>query len=251
MTTGPVGVPRVLVAGSGASLIAAVAHGFLHDGHRVAVACFDGSIPPDTSVGIVRLDGSDATEESASTLVARAGEELGGLDIVVRHQPASARGSALDVDGVAWAASVTSSLVGAFHLSRAAARSFPHGGAIVHVLGPDAVHAYPARSAEAAAQAGIIGLIRALCVELAPFDVRVNAVIAGPLADDLPDDLSPALRDRLITRAPSARLGRSSEVADAVRFVADGRSSFMTGQTLRVDGGWASLNQAPDGMRFP
>jgi NAD(P)-dependent dehydrogenase (short-subunit alcohol dehydrogenase family) len=47
------------------------------------------------------------------------------------------------------------------------------------------------------------------------------------------------------------RLGRPEEAAAAIRFVAGPDAGFMTGQTIRVDGGWASLNQSPEGMRFP
>ena len=57
--------------------------------------------------------------------------------------------------------------------------------------------------------------------------------------------------DRTLLRSPSHRFARPAEVASAIRFVAGPDAAFMTGQTLRVDGGWASLNQAPEGMRFP
>lgn len=241
----------VLVVGAGSSIIAAVAEGYLRHGQRAAVAFAHGSKAEETASQIMRVEGGDGTESAATALVARAREALGRVDIVVRVRPAMVRGALLDQDGSAWAEAVGATLTGAYHLSRAAARAMTEGGAIVHVLGPDATHAYPHRSAEAAAQSGIIGLIRALSIELAPRDVRVNAVIAGPLVDDLPRDLEASRRDRLTSRAPSARLGHATEVANAVRFVSDARSSFMTGQTLRVDGGWASLNQAPDGMRFP
>lgn len=251
MTVGHVDSPGVLVVGAGTSIVEAVAEGYLRHGHHIAVALADGSHAGETHTLISRVKGGDGSESAATALVARARQALGRLDIVVRVRPAMVRGALLDQEGSEWAEAVGATLAGAYHLSRAAARAMTEGGAIVHVLGPDATHAYPQRSADSAAQSGIIGLIRALSIELAPRDVRVNAVIAGPLVDDLPGDLEASRRDRLTSRAPSARLGHATEVANAVRFVSDARSSFMTGQTLRVDGGWASLNQAPDGMRFP
>jgi NAD(P)-dependent dehydrogenase (short-subunit alcohol dehydrogenase family) len=100
---------------------------------------------------------------------------------------------------------------------------------------------------------GLLGLVRAMGVELAAHGVRTNLVIVGPLGDadeEGPSGTAAALLDRTLLRSPLHRLGQAVEVAAAIRFVAGPDAGFMTGQTLRVDGGWASLNQAPEGMRF-
>lgn len=126
------------------------------------------------------------------------------------------------------------------------------GGTIVIVGSLDATHAYPSRAAASIAMGGLLGLVRAIAVELSGDGVRANLVLAGPLggpggggrAEDV------ALVERTLQRSPLGRLGTSAEAAAAIRFLASPASDFMTGQTLRVDGGWAALNQAPDGMRF-
>jgi 3-oxoacyl-[acyl-carrier protein] reductase len=128
------------------------------------------------------------------------------------------------------------------------------GGVIVLVGSVDAYHAYPGRSVPAIAMGGLLGLTRSLAVELAGSGVRANLVVAGPLGledGSAPPGAEPAAVDRALLRSPSHRFARPSEVAAAIRFVAGPDSAFMTGQTLRVDGGWASLNQAPEAMRFP
>jgi NAD(P)-dependent dehydrogenase (short-subunit alcohol dehydrogenase family) len=126
-----------------------------------------------------------------------------------------------------------------------------NGGCVVHVMSIDALHAYPGRSAAAAAMGGILGLIRATAIEWASIGVRVNGVIAGPLEPGTDAPGTPEAREETLLRTPNGRSARPEDVAEAVLFVASDRAAFMTGQTLRVDGGWASLNQAPAGMRFP
>ena len=126
------------------------------------------------------------------------------------------------------------------------------GGSIVVVGSLDATHAYPGRAAASIAMGGLLGLVRSIAVELSGAGIRANLVLAGPLggaAGDVPgaDD---ALLERTLGRSPVGRLGTPAEAAAAIRFLAGPASDFMTGQTMRVDGGWASLNQAPDGMRF-
>ena len=83
----------------------------------------------------------------------------------------------------------------------------------------------------------------------APIGVRANAVLVGPLAVAA-DGQDPELLERTLLRSPSGRCVTAREAAAAIAFVAGPGAAFMTGTSLRVDGGWASLNQAPDGMRF-
>jgi 3-oxoacyl-[acyl-carrier protein] reductase len=127
----------------------------------------------------------------------------------------------------------------------------PGGGSIVLVGTVDALHAYPGRSSAAASMAGLLGLARSLAVELAGNGIRANAVLVGPHSDGTPIERGDPLAVRTLQRSPSHRFIEPAETAAAIRFLVGPDSAFMTGQAIRVDGGWASLNQAPDGMRFP
>lgn len=138
----------------------------------------------------------------------------------------------------------------------AAQRMAEEAGTIVIVGGPDATHAYPKRAAASIAMGGLLGLVRAMAVELSGIGIRANLVLVGPLGSAPDGAASHGSNDdarlaRTLLRSPMGRLARPDEVAAAIRFVAGPDAGFMTGQTIRVDGGWASLNQAPDGMRFP
>jgi 3-oxoacyl-[acyl-carrier protein] reductase len=180
-------------------------------------------------------------------------DKIGGLDLLVRLAPEPLTGSLAEVPSRDWNADLARLLGGAQQVViDAAGLMGKKGGSIVLVGSVDAFHAYPQRSTASAAMAGLLGLVRSLGVELAPRGIRANAVLAGPLepapAPSL--DADDPLVARTLLRSPSHRFVSPNEVAAAIGFLLGPDSAFMTGQALRVDGGWASLNQAPDGMRF-
>lgn len=226
----------VLVAGPASALGTALVEAFTVSGSRAVLE--------------TQLWQARAPRPDERGLIEAALATLGGLDAVVRYSPALPSGQLLDASAAAWRDAVLSGLFDAFELSRAAARAMTRGGAIVHLASVDALHAYAGRSAAATVMAGLVGLARALAVELAPQGVRANVVIAGPIAEVASAHDGDTRMERTLLRSPARRLGSAAEVARAVVWVAGPRAAFMTGQTLRVDGGWASLNQAPDGMKF-
>ena len=91
----------------------------------------------------------------------------------------------------------------------------------------------------AATKGGLNQLVRVMAREWAPRGVTVNAVAPGYIETDLTRDYlsQPSIREDLVSLVPAGRLGTSSEVADAVSFLASDRSTFITGHVLYVDGG--------------
>jgi len=113
-------------------------------------------------------------------------------------------------------------------------------GQIINVLGAIA-HASQARRAHlAAAKSGVLGMTRALAVELGPFGITVNAVSPGPL-DTPPPGLAPEVRLQRAAHKPIARLGGVDEVAAMVAYLASPSASFITDQTIAVNGGEVML----------
>jgi len=87
---------------------------------------------------------------------------------------------------------------------------------------------------------GVVTMTEALAVELASYNIRVNAIAPGaietPMSEAAKQD--PKLMDQTLSKIPMARMGRPEEVSDLVLFLASGRSSYITGSTVIIDGGW-------------
>ena len=193
----------------------------------------------------------------ASRLVAIGEDQLGGFTSVV-FLPTIPRPVPAVQLGVDWLAPIDEALSVFLYISQAyAGEDGRTGGAVTVLAGVDTRHSYPARLVSSTIMSAVMGMVRSLAVEFAHTGIRFNAVLAGPVADGRPTDDSKPLpgsaraHDRTEQRTPMQRPGTPAEVASAVAFVGSSRASYMTGQSLRVDGGWMSLNQAPAGMDFP
>lgn len=123
-----------------------------------------------------------------------------------------------------------------FVLSQAAARRMPEDGRIINIasrswLGARAIAHY------AASKAAVVGLTRAMALDLAPRRILVNAIAPGVIETAILDAWDAEARAALAQRQPIGRLGRPEDIAAVVGFLADRRTGFITGQTLIVDGG--------------
>lgn len=95
----------------------------------------------------------------------------------------------------------------------------------------------PGQSNYSASKAGIIGLTRVLALELGKFNILVNAIAPGLISTPLTQALTEDVRDKLIQAQPMKSMGKPEDVANAVSFLADERTQFITGQTIYIDGG--------------
>ena len=108
------------------------------------------------------------------------------------------------------------------------------GAAIVNTCSTGAMRAFPNHAAYGSSKWALRGLTQVAAAELAPSGIRVNAVFPGPIETPM---LDAATQERLAERAPFGRIGKPTEVADAVAFLVSDHASFITGSELVIDGG--------------
>lgn len=130
-------------------------------------------------------------------------------------------------------------LKGVFLTTRLAARSMikQRWGRIINIGSVVGLAGNPGQSNYAAAKAGLIGFTRSVAKELAPRNITVNMVAPGYIVTDVTENLPDETKDYLTSMIPMKRRGQPEEIADAVAFLAGERSTYITGQTLNVDGG--------------
>lgn len=182
--------------------------------------------------------------EAADRLVARTLDRRGRLDLLVANHAYMSLAPVEQHDPADWWHIVEVNLGGSFRLARAAA---PHlranGGSIVFVSSEWGIGGWPLATAYSASKAGLIGLTKALALELAP-DIRVNAVAPGVIdTPQLGVDAAAArvtidqIRRRYAEAAPLRRIGTAAEIARTVLFLAGPGGSYYTGQVLSPNGG--------------
>lgn len=115
------------------------------------------------------------------------------------------------------------------------------GGSIVNVASTAGLAGFPANPAYVASKHGVVGLTKTAAIEYASQKVRVNAVCPGTIETQLLDHLmraAPGLREKVLDIIPEHRFGQPANVADAILYLCSDQSTYVTGQTLAVDGGW-------------
>ena len=187
----------------------------------------------------------DVSESGASeALVERAVELFGRMDIAVANAGVGRPTPAIREAPDAFSEVVGIDLVAPFELARAAAlkiREAGTGGVILNVASSAAFLSTPflPQASYVAAKAGLVGLTRELALQWARYGIRVNALCPGMFPTEMTAELfdSEELRTRYEAIVPMQRLGRLDELDGAIAFLVSPASSYMTGQTLVVDGG--------------
>ncbi|MDF2927669.1 MAG: 3-oxoacyl-ACP reductase [Paenibacillaceae bacterium] len=134
---------------------------------------------------------------------------------------------------------INTNLKGVFNCVKAVTRPMmkQRSGRIINISSVVGALGNPGQANYVAAKAGVIGLTKAAARELAPRGITVNAVAPGFIATDMTDKLSEEQKAALLPQIPLSRMGQPEEIAKAVRFLASDDASYLTGQTLHVDGG--------------
>jgi NAD(P)-dependent dehydrogenase (short-subunit alcohol dehydrogenase family) len=188
-----------------------------------------------------------ADKAAVDAAVAATRQAYGRIDYLVSNAGIVRTGNFLDITEQEWDEVLDVNLKGAFLVGQAVARVMvaQGGGAIVHMSSVNAVMAIPTIAAYNVSKGGLGQLTRVMALALVDHGIRVNAVGPGTIATELARKAvlaDESTRARLMSRTPMRRLGEPAEVADAVAYLLSDAASYITGETLFVDGGRLALN---------
>lgn len=194
----------------------------------------------------IRVDVGD--EAAVAALFTEVEEEFGRVDVLVNNATVESADSVLSSAGDAWDELMSVNLRGAFLCAKAAIPSMERsgGGSIVNMSSELALISSPGPAAYSTSKAALVQLTRVLAADHAKANIRVNALCPGPISTQLLQEVLSASSDpgRMLKsfeeRTLLGRLGRPEEVASACAYLASDDSSYMTGATLVLDGGWTA-----------
>lgn len=205
------------------------------------------SISTDTGVDTLAMQIDVSQEADCEALLAGCIERFGQCDILLNNAGIIARGSILDVSTADFDRVLAVNLRGSFLLSRAVANHMVEQGirgTIINMSSTNAVVTIPDQLAYAISKGGVAQLTKAMAMELASHDIRVNAIGPGSISTDMLNVVmqDESARRTILSRTPLGRAGDPSEVASVAVFLASDYASYVTGQTIYPDGGRLALN---------
>jgi len=184
-------------------------------------------------------------KEEIEEMVKKTVEKFGKLDILVNNAGICQFKPFLELTEEEWDETLDINLKGYFLCAQASAKEMAKqkSGAIINiasvVMGQQGI-GFPNIVHYCASKGGIIGMTEALAVELAPYNIRVNAISPGMIETSMISSVKqdPKIIEAMLARIPMHRAGRPEEVSNLVLFLASEESSYITGSTIIADGGW-------------
>ena len=189
------------------------------------------------SISVLKAD--VATSDGARTLVNSASRETGYIDVLVNNAGIICDGYLAMMSDDDWDAVIRTNLYPLFHCCKWGMRRMMgrRRGCIVNISSISALTGAGGQTNYAASKGAAISFTKSLAREAGPMGIRVNAVAAGLIATEMTASLSQDVVERIVKSAALGRIGTPWEVADAVAFLASEQASYITGQSLVVDGG--------------
>jgi len=177
--------------------------------------------------------------ESVAAMVTAAVEAFGGLDILINNAGMTHRGSLAQLTDDQWDDVIDTNLKGAWMCCRAALPIMQAAGwgRVINISSMFSQVGLPNRSPYIASKGGLAALTRALAVEVAGDGINVNAICPGPFQTEMADS---SARANMLAAIPLGRWGDPAELGPAAVFLASDASSFVTGTTLTIDGGYTA-----------
>jgi NAD(P)-dependent dehydrogenase (short-subunit alcohol dehydrogenase family) len=245
-----------LISGGGSGIGRATAELFAAEGAQVAVLDVDADAATqtvetvgDSSGGTIAVVANVCSEPEVNDAVAETIARLGDIDILFNNAGIDVTGSILDLTEEEWDRCFDVNVKGVYLLSKAVAKTMidhrGEGGVIVNQASVAAQVGVPNLAAYCAAKGAVVSLTRAMAIDLAPLEIRVNAICPGTVFTPLIGALLSARGDgdfeaglaKTVAKYPIGRLGTAQEIAEVALFLASDESRFMTGSIVVADGG--------------
>jgi 3-oxoacyl-[acyl-carrier protein] reductase len=163
---------------------------------------------------------------------------FGGLDIVVNNAGILRDRSTRKMTQTEWQQVIDTNLTGVFNVCQAASERLRNNGRIVNLSSISAFVGFFGQANYAAAKAGVVALTKVLSRELARRQITVNAVAPGVILTEMGKSIPEEVRATMLPNIPLGRFGEPEDIANAVLFLCSNLASYVTGQTLHVNGGW-------------
>ena len=239
-----------IVTGAGRGFGRAIAELLAERGAAVAVLDIDGDAAAAVAAGIRRrgaraipLAADVTSDEQVHSAVARATAELGALDILVNNAGIVSTTPIEELERPEWERTLAVDLTSLFVVTKAVIPAMidRRSGAIVSIasLAGKRGGGIFGKCAYATAKAGVLGFTKSIARELAPYGIRANAVAPGAFGTEMTRAFleDEQVLGRVLATIPLGRLGQPADVARTVAFLASDEASYLTGETINLDGG--------------
>ena len=238
------------ITGAGKGIGFSLAEAFAKEGSTVIIAEIDPEIGKKAAkeLGVIYEQLDVRNPIAVKKVVESIRDRFERIDIWINNAGVAHKGTVVDLDPTEWDTDIDVMLNGAFYCANQVGKIMLEQGSgnMINIASVNGLLAQKARASYCSAKAGLIMLTKVLASEWAEHGVRVNAVAPGVVMTDLVQEgirKGIATEKTYLGRIPMGRLGNLQEVVESVLFLAnDEESSFITGEILRVDGGWTSYH---------
>ena len=194
-------------------------------------------LPGNTTISLEQADISDYRQ--VKQMINNIVEKYGKIDIVVNNAGIVRDGFLMLMSEKDWHDVISINLNGVFNCSKAVSEPMisQRSGVIINIASLSGITGLPGQVNYSAAKGGVIAFTKALSKELAPFNIRVNAVAPGVIETEIVDSLNEKVKNNFLNAIPMKRFGKPDEVASVVKFLASQDAAYITGETICVTGG--------------